>query len=97
MGRAMSIPWLYEIGAQALCIVQAPFRRGNWLPNLPPPINRWTMTRPLPAFGADFRAWWRQRTLAGRRRQRQSQIGIFALVAGAAAVVVWVLTRKRSG
>jgi L-lactate dehydrogenase complex protein LldF len=58
---AMSIPSLYSFGAQALRIVQAPLRRGRWLPNLPPPFDRWTMVRPFPAFCSDFRGWWRRR------------------------------------
>ncbi len=93
--RTMSVPWLYNFGAQALMLVHAPFRRGSWLPNLPPPLNRWTMTRPLPAFGANFRGWWRGRTPEGRRRERQMRLGALAFAASAMALVVWLLTRKR--
>ncbi len=56
---AMGTAWLYRFGSQILKIVQAPFRRGDWLPALPPPLNRWTLSRPFPPFGADFRGWWR--------------------------------------
>ena len=66
--RAMSIPWLYRLGAQAFRIVQAPLQRGRWLPNLPPPFDRWTMVRPFPAFSADFRGWWRHREPGKRQR-----------------------------
>ncbi|MBI4787054.1 MAG: iron-sulfur cluster-binding protein [Chloroflexi bacterium] len=95
MARAMSIPALYRIGAQALQIAQAPFRRENWLPNLPPPINRWTMTRPLPAIAPDFRAAWRNRTLEGRRRERGIRIGMAAAVFGIVGLVGWLLSRRR--
>jgi L-lactate dehydrogenase complex protein LldF len=95
-GRAMGLPWLYEFGAQALKIVQTPLKRGDWLPNLPPPMNRWTMSRPLPAFGADFRDWWRNRTPEGRKRNLERKLGLGALVFGVAALVAWLLARKRS-
>ena len=68
--RAMSIPWLYNLGAQALKVLQAPLQRGRWLPNLPPPFNRWTMVRPFPAFGADFRGWWRHRKPGARQESK---------------------------
>jgi hypothetical protein len=65
---ALRTPWLYEFGAQLLKVAQAPLRRGDrtsptggWLPSLPPPLDRWTLARPFPAFGADFRQWWRGR------------------------------------
>lgn len=58
---ALAQGWLYELGTQILKLVQRPFQRGEWLPTLPPPLHRWTMTRPLPKFSADFRAWWRRR------------------------------------
>jgi L-lactate dehydrogenase complex protein LldF len=56
---ALRTPWLYRVGSRLIKIAQAPFRRDGWLPKLPPPLNRWTMARPLPAFAAEFRAWWR--------------------------------------
>jgi L-lactate dehydrogenase complex protein LldF len=58
---ALATPWIYNLGARLLKIVQAPLRRGGWLPALPPPFDRWTMARPFPAFRADFRAWWKER------------------------------------
>jgi L-lactate dehydrogenase complex protein LldF len=62
---ALGTPWLYRLGSRMLRMVQAPFRRDGWLPQLPPPLNRWTMARPFPAFGADFRDWWRGRSRSG--------------------------------
>ncbi len=59
---ALRSPWLYHIGSRLLKVLQAPWRRDGWLPALPPPLNRWTMVRPLPAFGADFREWWAKRS-----------------------------------
>jgi L-lactate dehydrogenase complex protein LldF len=58
--HAMGSALLYEWGAQALRVIQIPFRRNGWLWKLPPPLNRWTNTRPMPAFGAVFRKWWRR-------------------------------------
>lgn len=52
---------LYRLGAQMLRIIQTPFRRNDWLPILPPPLNRWTKVRPFPAVQNDFRAWWGKR------------------------------------
>lgn len=56
---ALGTPWLYRAGSQLLQWAQTPFRRAGWLPSLPPPLSRWTMVRPLPAFRAAFRRWWR--------------------------------------
>jgi L-lactate utilization protein LutC len=57
--RTLEIPWIYRLGSRLLKITQTPFRRGNWLRALLPPLNRWTEVRPLPAFAADFREWWK--------------------------------------
>ncbi|MGE5264061.1 MAG: LutB/LldF family L-lactate oxidation iron-sulfur protein, partial [Acidobacteriota bacterium] len=57
--RTLEIPWIYRLGSRLLKIAQTPFRRGNWLRALPPPLNRWTEVRPLPVFAADFREWWK--------------------------------------
>jgi L-lactate dehydrogenase complex protein LldF len=102
-GRTMGLPWLYEFGARLLKWVQAPWRQGNWppsssrgwLPNLPPPLKRWTMSRPLPAFSADFREWWHNRTPQGRRRNLGRKIGLGALAVSLIAMAAWLLTRKR--
>jgi hypothetical protein len=42
--------------------LQAPFVRDGWMAKLPAPLDRWTMSRPFPAFAADFRKWWRGRS-----------------------------------
>jgi len=59
---ALQRPWLYRHGSTLLSWLQAPLRSGDWLPKLPPPLNRWTMARPFPAFAPGFRAWWRTRS-----------------------------------
>jgi L-lactate dehydrogenase complex protein LldF len=53
--------WLYRFGARILRVMQAPFRRGSWIPTLPPPFNRWTNVRPFPVLRNDFREWWKKR------------------------------------
>jgi L-lactate dehydrogenase complex protein LldF len=58
---ALGSGWLYRLGARLLPWLQTPLAREGWLEWLPPPLDRWTMSRPLPAFAADFRAWWKQR------------------------------------
>lgn len=62
---AFGIPWLYRWGTRLLPIFQAPFRKGDWLPDLPPPAERWTRVRPFPAFAARFRRWWKAHKEAG--------------------------------
>jgi len=59
---ALRTPWIYRLGSTLLKWFQAPLKHGGWLPKLPPPLNRWTMVRPLPVFASDFRAWWRTRS-----------------------------------
>jgi hypothetical protein len=93
---ALSLPWLYGFGSQALRVFQAPLRRGKWLPSLPPPANRWTMVRPMPAYNAGFRQWWRARTpetLAASRRRILA--GVFAAGLAAAALRWWIIGRRR--
>ena len=91
----MAMPRLYEFGTQLLRLVQAPLRRGAWLPALPPPANRWTDVRPFMAFGADFRGWWRGRTPLGRERGRRRKI-VLAVGASLAAAGLAVLIRRCS-
>lgn len=64
---ALRSPWLYRLGSRVLPWLQAPLRRDRWLPKLPPPLNRWTMARPFPAFAAESRRWWRPRARLGQR------------------------------
>jgi L-lactate dehydrogenase complex protein LldF len=59
---------LYRLGSWLLRRLQAPFVRGGWMASLPAPLNRWTMSRPFPAFAADFRKWWRNRPAVGGKR-----------------------------
>ncbi len=92
---AFSVPWLYEFGTQALKFAQLPFRKNNWLPQLPPPFNRWTMARPLPAFDADFRGWFRQHTPAGRRREQKKRWGLGVAVAGVLALAAVIFSRRK--
>ena len=94
-GVVLGLPWLYEMGTQLLKVVQRPLQHGNWLPALPPPLDRWTMSRPMPAFGANIREWWRGQTPEGRTRSLELKLGYGALVLAAGALVLWLLTRKR--
>ncbi len=59
-------PALYRLGARLGRTLQAPLRHGDWLPALPPPLNRWTSARPFPAFQGNFRGWWKNRKAAPR-------------------------------
>jgi L-lactate dehydrogenase complex protein LldF len=58
---ALSRAWLYKLGTRLLPGVMRPLRRDGWLPSLPYPFSRWTDVRPLPAFTAGFRQWWRKK------------------------------------
>ncbi len=58
---AFGLSWLYRFGSRMLSILQVPLRKEDWLPDLPPPVNRWTMVRPFPAFKYEFRSWWNRR------------------------------------
>ncbi len=71
--RIMGSPFLYRFSGHVARALQAPFRRGDWLPSLPPPLNRWTSARPFPAFRGDFRAWWRKRRAAGSAAERDNE------------------------
>lgn len=64
LGRSFVYRWSARLARRA----QFFFRRGEWLPNLPPPLQRWTRVRPFPAIDATFRAWWKQRTGAAPQR-----------------------------
>jgi L-lactate dehydrogenase complex protein LldF len=85
--QVLSRSWLYECVSQVIRRLQRPLQRGDWLPALPPPLDRWTVVRPFPAFRADFRAWWRGRTPEGRRRARERKGA--ALLAGL-GVILWL-------
>jgi len=98
---ALGAPSLYRLGSQLLKIVGSPLRADGWLPALPPPLDRWTMVRPFPAFRADFRAWWRKRVReegrrSGRRdRRRLGGRVTWAIFAGA-AMALWLARRRKS-
>ncbi|HEX9386915.1 MAG TPA: LUD domain-containing protein, partial [Anaerolineales bacterium] len=55
---ALAQNWLYRFGTRLLPTVMSIFTRGNWIPNAPYPLSRWTKARPLPPFTASFRSWW---------------------------------------
>jgi L-lactate dehydrogenase complex protein LldF len=59
--------WLYRLGGRLMPSLEAPLARDGWVRRLPPPFNRWTKVRPMPAFRGGFRAWW-----AARTRDRRS-------------------------
>ena len=69
VGRAaLGRPWLYRLGARLAAAVEKPLAHDGWLGWLPPPLDRWTKVRPMPAFRADFRGWWKQRKRGGSGR-----------------------------
>ncbi len=55
---ALAQNWIYRLGTRVLPIFMSVFRRGDWIPNAPYPLSRWTKARPLPPFSAKFRNWW---------------------------------------
>ena len=64
---ALSQNWMYRLGARLLPILNPLFRKDNWLSDMPYPLSRWTKVRPLPPFGARFRAWWRNAHAANKK------------------------------
>jgi L-lactate dehydrogenase complex protein LldF len=58
---ALASHWVYRFGTRLLPLINPLFRHNNWLTNMPYPLSRWTKVRPLPAFGAHFRQWWKKR------------------------------------
>jgi L-lactate dehydrogenase complex protein LldF len=91
---AYGTPWLYQMGSRLLRLVQKPLQRGAWLPNLPPPLDRWTMVRPLPAFDATFRQWWRRRTGEPQPPLPVRKAATAALALSAVAGLVWLWRRR---
>jgi L-lactate dehydrogenase complex protein LldF len=65
-------PALYRLGARLGRTLQTPLRDGDWLPALPPPLNRWTSARPFPAFQGNFRGWWKTRKAAPRSTEENA-------------------------
>jgi L-lactate dehydrogenase complex protein LldF len=56
---ALAQNWLYRFGTRLLPTLMSVFKRGDWIPGAPYPLSRWTRGRPLPAFTAGFRSWWK--------------------------------------
>ncbi|HLF89832.1 MAG TPA: LUD domain-containing protein, partial [Anaerolineales bacterium] len=63
---ALAQNWLYRFGTRLLPALMSIFKRGDWIPNAPYPLNRWTKARPLPPFNAQFRRWWNVRSAKRR-------------------------------
>jgi L-lactate dehydrogenase complex protein LldF len=53
--------WLYRLGMRLMPLAERPLVRDGWVKALPPPLDRWTRVRPMPAFRSGFRSWWRGR------------------------------------
>ncbi len=53
--------WVYRFGTRLLPFFMSVFRRNGWITSAPYPLSRWTRGRPLPAFTANFRQWWKTR------------------------------------
>jgi L-lactate dehydrogenase complex protein LldF len=66
--RTLGVLFFYRLGAWLGAVLLRPLARDGWLSWLPPPLDRWTRVRPLPAFRRDFRAFWRSRKSARDRR-----------------------------
>ncbi len=90
---ALGVPWLYQIGSQLLKIAQLPFKQDGWLPNLPPPVKRWTMVRPFPAFDASFRSWWAKRSGQPRTPKWMKSLAVAAIAIEFVLCVAWLLWR----
>ncbi len=58
---ALAQNWMYRFGAKILPPLMSIFTRNGWISSAPYPLNRWTKARPLPAFTAGFRQWWKNR------------------------------------
>ena len=57
---ALAQNWLYRFGTRLLPAIMSIFKRGDWIPAAPYPLDRWTRGRPLPSFTAGFRRWWKK-------------------------------------
>lgn len=53
---------LFRLAGRLGKTLQTPLRSGDWIHNMPPPLDRWTMSRPFPALQGDFRRWWKKRS-----------------------------------
>jgi L-lactate dehydrogenase complex protein LldF len=93
---ALGTPWLYETGSQLLQVFEKPLQRGAWLPHLPPPLDRWTMVRPFPAFDATFRSWWRSHSGQKRTPRWMRNLALAAIAIEALLGIGWLLMRKHN-
>jgi L-lactate dehydrogenase complex protein LldF len=59
---------LYRLAGRLLPLLERPLVRDGWIARLPPPLNRWTRVRPMPAFRSGFRSWWRGRAKGAGQR-----------------------------
>lgn len=59
---ALAWNWIYRFGARIVPIINPFFLHNGWLSGMPYPLSRWTKVRPLPAFTARFRLWWKVRS-----------------------------------
>ena len=59
--------WLYRLGTRLLPSVMSLFKQDGWIRRAPYPLSRWTKARPLPAFTAGFRSWWKSLRSAKRK------------------------------
>lgn len=55
---ALGKPGIYRRGGALLTKIMPLISRDGWIKKLPPPANRWTDIRPLPAFRVQFREKW---------------------------------------
>ncbi len=56
---ALAWNWIYRFGTRLLPFFMFIFKRDGWIAWAPYPLSRWTKGRPLPAFTAGFRSWWK--------------------------------------
>ena len=64
---ALAQNWLYRFSTQLLPTLMSVFKRDGWIRSAPYPLSRWTKVRPLPAFTASFRSWWKNVHAANRK------------------------------
>ena len=67
---ALGWNWIYRFGTGILPFFMSVFKRGEWIPSAPYPLNRWTKARPLPPFNASFRNWWRAHSRVARENTK---------------------------
>ncbi len=68
---ALAQNWIYRFGTRLLSFFMSVFGRDGWIARAPYPLSRWTDGRPLPAFNASFRQWWKTHT-PGKKKEISS-------------------------